>query len=87
MKIFVEIENIEDLVELEAEPTLEDDSYSDEFGLVKIKPYITFDESEVTWDEKLYSKEDNKIISEWVKDNSQDIATLFGLINLKKLND
>lgn len=67
-------------VDLLGDVTLEDDSYSDEFGLVRKQPYPTLDE--VSWIKSEFSEEENETIEKHVHDNFPKIEKQF----IKKYN-
>lgn len=62
-------------VDLLGDITLEDDSYSDEYGLVKKQPYHTLDQ--VQWMEGDFSEEENAIIEKHVTENFPAIEKMF----------
>ena len=72
------IEMGEDSVEVifEAYPIWRDDSYSDEFGLVKIEPY-PFLESMPIWDSSIYIHSENQVIIQYLFDNGKKIYEAF----------
>ena len=72
------IEMGEDSVEVifEAYPIWRDDSYSDEFGLVKIEPY-PFLEEYPTYDRTLYTTSENCYIAIWVLNNLEKLDETF----------
>jgi len=62
--------------ELEGNPVMQDDSYSDEYGLVKIEPYFVLD-GDVTWKRKDYTDLQNCQIADYIKANTKAIEELF----------
>ena len=63
-------------VKLEGYPHSQDDSFSHEFGVMRINPRIVLDE-DPTWNKKLYTKQENEIISEFISNEYDHIAKTF----------
>lgn len=78
MKIEFEIPINDDYfyVKLEGYPHSQDDSFSHEFGVMRINPRIVLDE-DPTWNKKLYTKQENEIISEFISNKYDHIAKTF----------
>jgi len=79
-------------VTFEAYPKMVDDSYSDEFGLVKIKPYVSLKESDdLTWEKEGLSEIENKAIKDWLEKekykNQKLIEKIFCDKYANQLND
>ena len=63
-------------VYFEAEPEWENDSYDDEYGTVSFDDYPILSE-DAKWDESLYTKKENEIITEWYKKNWKQVEDIF----------
>jgi hypothetical protein len=63
-------------VVFEAEVEMENDSYTDEYGLVSLPDYPEIT-GEVTWDKRLFSDEQNREIDKWYRWNWREVEDLF----------
>ena len=62
--------------ELSGNPVIQDDSYDDEYGTVKIEKYFTMD-GDITWKRKNYTDLQNCQIADYLKANQKGIEELF----------
>lgn len=63
-------------VEFEATVGMEDNSYSDEYGLVKHDKHPVL-ESEITWDKTVYDPTANATIFGWMEKNKDRLEKIF----------
>ncbi len=65
-------------VELYASPRWENDSYSDEFGIVQLPDYASLAYfGDPKWNEDLYNSEENILILNWMNENFKNIDERF----------
>jgi hypothetical protein len=78
LKIVIEIDNEENQlgVILQSYPKFIDNSYDDEYGTVSF-PKVPGLEDEITWNKKLYTEAENKIIENYIKYNYKVIEEKF----------
>jgi hypothetical protein len=62
-------------VDFEAEVEMENDSYTDEYGLVSLPDYPEIT-GEVTWDKRVFSGEQNREIEKWYRENWREVEDL-----------
>ena len=63
-------------VELEGNPVLEENDYSDEYGLVEVEATMIMD-GEITWRRKDYTDLQNAQIADYLKANEKAVNQLF----------
>ena len=74
LTINIEYKNME--VEFSAKPGWENDSYSDEFGLVVMPKYAAMNDTP-KWDKTQHTEAENEIITVWLNENERYVNQLF----------